>query len=1246
MAQVIGSINTINGSFFIKSADGVISAAKVGDTINSGDVIIGSGSNNASNMLTVALNDNSKLISVLGDNQQLFDETMLGLELNSDTVVKNVELNESLLLDTATNNQPDAQQPNPDATLTLQEIEKLDAAAAGGETTPADGTSGVLLARLEDRTGAEVDINTDLRDTSDLGTSTAAQTAEIIEAAPLLDAVFSFLGNVTVLEGTGTATISASLDQTPTTPLVITLSNGATITFGTGYVPGTAVVSTPFPIQGDDVYVDGENYTISVYSTTGGGFASIDSSGTGTVTVNDTTTEGTKVLVSDVTVNEGGTATVEVSVTADTKVALVVTLDAKDADGNNIQVTIPAGTTAGTAVTSPAFVINNAEDVYNDNSSFQVSIVSTDNNPSVDNNFEALDISDKGTVTVNDTTTEGTKVLVSDVTVNEGGTATVEVSVTADTKVALVVTLDAKDADGNNIQVTIPAGTTAGTAVTSPAFVINNAEDVYNDNSSFQVSIVSTDNNPSVDNNFEALDISDKGTVTVNDTTTEGTKVLVSDVTVNEGGTATVEVSVTADTKVALVVTLDAKDADGNNIQVTIPAGTTAGTAVTSPAFVINNAEDVYNDNSSFQVSIVSTDNNPSVDNNFEALDISDKGTVTVNDTTTEGTKVLVSDVTVNEGGTATVEVSVTADTKVALVVTLDAKDADGNNIQVTIPAGTTAGTAVTSPAFVINNAEDVYNDNSSFQVSIVSTDNNPSVDNNFEALDISDKGTVTVNDTTTEGTKVLVSDVTVNEGGTATVEVSVTADTKVALVVTLDAKDADGNNIQVTIPAGTTAGTAVTSPAFVINNAEDVYNDNSSFQVSIVSTDNNPSVDNNFEALDISDKGTVTVNDTTTEGTKVLVSDVTVNEGGTATVEVSVTADTKVALVVTLDAKDADGNNIQVTIPAGTTAGTAVTSPAFVINNAEDVYNDNSSFQVSIVSTDNNPSVDNNFEALDISDKGTVTVNDTTTEGTKVLVSDVTVNEGGTATVEVSVTADTKVALVVTLDAKDADGNNIQVTIPAGTTAGTAVTSPAFVINNAEDVYNDNSSFQVSIVSTDNNPSVDNNFEALDISDKGTVTVNDTTTEGTKVLVSDVTVNEGGTATVEVSVTADTKVALVVTLDAKDADGNNIQVTIPAGTTAGTAVTSPAFVINNAEDVYNDNSSFQVSIVSTDNNPSVDNNFEALDISDKGTVTVNDTTTEGTKVLVSDVTVNEGGTATVEVSVTADTKSSIGSNT
>ena len=341
MAQVIGSINAINGSFFIKSAEGVVSAAKVGDTINSGDVIIGSGSNNASNMLTVALNDNSKLINVIGDNQQLFDETMLGLELNSDTVVKNVELNESLLLDTASSNQADSQQPNPDATLTLQDIEKLGAAAAGGDTAPADGTSsGVLLARLENRTGAEVDINTDLRDTTTLGTAGTVETAQIIEAAPLLDAVFSFVGNTTVLEGTGTATISASLNQIPTTPLVITLSNGATITFGTDYVPGTPVASTPFPIQGDDAYVDGESYTVSVTSTTGGGFATIDSSATGTVIVTDTVDTTTVVLNQVTSGDENG-------------YSITYTASLVDASGNPVTLEAGKTVTVDLAITDP-----------------------------------------------------------------------------------------------------------------------------------------------------------------------------------------------------------------------------------------------------------------------------------------------------------------------------------------------------------------------------------------------------------------------------------------------------------------------------------------------------------------------------------------------------------------------------------------------------------------------------------------------------------------------------------------------------------------------------------------------------------------------------------------------------------------------------------------------------------------------------------------------------------------------------
>src|SRR5574344_1546148 len=76
------------------------------------------------------------------------------------------------------------------------------------------------------------------------------------------------LNDVTVNEGTGTAKITATIDNAPTKePLVLTLSNGATVTFAVG---ATTAESTPFNIQGDDAYNDGENYSVKVDSYTGG----------------------------------------------------------------------------------------------------------------------------------------------------------------------------------------------------------------------------------------------------------------------------------------------------------------------------------------------------------------------------------------------------------------------------------------------------------------------------------------------------------------------------------------------------------------------------------------------------------------------------------------------------------------------------------------------------------------------------------------------------------------------------------------------------------------------------------------------------------------------------------------------------------------------------------------------------------------------------------------------------------------
>ncbi|WP_071625523.1 Calx-beta domain-containing protein [Poseidonibacter lekithochrous] len=165
MAQVIGKVNELDGSFFVRNAEGKISVLNEGDTLYDGDVILGSGSNSNSNFAKVLLADNSKTINVFGDSQQLFDETMLTSELSSETVVLDDELNESLLLEASgeTLVPEDGQEQ---ATLTLEEIENLSEAAAGDET--AENTE-VLTARLENRTGGEVDVNTDLRDSSTFG---------------------------------------------------------------------------------------------------------------------------------------------------------------------------------------------------------------------------------------------------------------------------------------------------------------------------------------------------------------------------------------------------------------------------------------------------------------------------------------------------------------------------------------------------------------------------------------------------------------------------------------------------------------------------------------------------------------------------------------------------------------------------------------------------------------------------------------------------------------------------------------------------------------------------------------------------------------------------------------------------------------------------------------------------------------------------------------------------------------------
>ncbi|CAK2643963.1 VWFA domain-containing protein [Vibrio crassostreae] len=127
----------------------------------------------------------------------------------------------------------------------------------GGDTASAtitDATGGNFESLVKDPTAATTTINDD----SDVTTVS--------------------LQDIYVNEGSE-ATIIGTLDHTPETELVVTLDNGSTITFGTDYVAGDEVTSTPFTVLDDLI--------LTVASTSGGNFEVLDTTDSAQVNMND-----------------------------------------------------------------------------------------------------------------------------------------------------------------------------------------------------------------------------------------------------------------------------------------------------------------------------------------------------------------------------------------------------------------------------------------------------------------------------------------------------------------------------------------------------------------------------------------------------------------------------------------------------------------------------------------------------------------------------------------------------------------------------------------------------------------------------------------------------------------------------------------------------------------------------------------------------------------------------------------------
>jgi hypothetical protein len=211
-----------------------------------------------------------------------------------------------------------------------------------------------------------------------------------------IDITILTLDNVSASEG-GTATITGHLNIPPQTTLIVTLSNGATMTFSAG---STTTASTSFLVQTEDVYVDAESYIVTVSSTAGGNFESLDTIDTALVNVSDTIDSTTLSLSGPSAVTEGGIATYTLSVNNPPQTDLQVSVQidnitSEDADfstltpGSPFVVTLPAG---GSSVT---FDVNIFDDnVYEGTENYSASIVGT-----TGGNYENLGIGSSSVTT-------------------------------------------------------------------------------------------------------------------------------------------------------------------------------------------------------------------------------------------------------------------------------------------------------------------------------------------------------------------------------------------------------------------------------------------------------------------------------------------------------------------------------------------------------------------------------------------------------------------------------------------------------------------------------------------------------------------------------------------------------------------------------------------------------------------------------------------------------------------------------
>ncbi|MHC8389500.1 retention module-containing protein [Pseudomonas sp. MDT2-39-1] len=1033
---------------------------------------------------------------------------------------------------------------------------------------------------------------TDVTDTVDTSTVSLTATSSVAE------------GGTVVYTASVTAPVTGS-------PVVVTLSNGQTISIPVGASSASVNYSAP-----NDALAGGGSLSVKIDDAKGGNYEKLDVDGKSADTsVTDTADTTTLNLSATDTVAEGGSIVYTATLTNAAGTPVIVTLS------NGAVINIAAGATVGSVtVKAPA------DDVYKDAGKVEATI-----KDATGGNFESLVKDPAAAVTsVTDTLDTSTVTLTATSTVAEGGTVVYTASVGAPvTGSPVIVTL------ANGQTITIAVGASSGTVNA----VVSN--DVLSGHAPVSNSITNVSGG-----NYENL-VADKTPVStsVTDTVDTTTLSLTATGNVNEGGSIVYTATLTNPAGTPVTVTLS------NGAVITIAAGKTTGTVtVDAPK------DDVYKDAGKVEVTI-----KDAAGGNFENLVTSPNPAVTnVADTTNTTQLTLSADKSVLEGSNITYTATLTNAAQTPVTVKLS------NGETITIAAGKTSGSVtIAAPS------DDVYKDAGKLTVKMTDASGGNFEKLDISKASVS----TTVKDTVDTTSLSLSASHTVVEGGQITYTATLSNPTDTAMTVKLsngavisiaagattgsvnfaapaNTPYIDGGKVQATIasqsggnfekvvtdhsPAVTTvtdsadttdlslsatgsvaeggsivytatltnaAGTAMTvtlSNGAVINIAkgattgsvnfaapkDDVYKDAGKVDASITKT-----TGGNFENL-VADKtpAVTDVTDTINNSTVALTATASTVEGGTVIYTASVNAPVTGSPVVV-----ALSNGQFITIPVGASSA----SVNFVAPN--DALAGGSSLSVKIDGT-----TGGNYENLVANQTPAVTsvsdVKDTTTLS---LSASDSVAEGGSIVYTATLTNAAGTPVTVNLS------NGAVITIAAGATVGSVtVKAPA------DDVYKDAGKVEATIKDASGG-----NFENLVSSPAAAITdVTDTVDTSTVSLTANSSVAEGGTVVYTASVTAPvTGSPVVVTLS------NGQSITIPVGaSSASVNFTAP-------NDALAGGGSLSVKI-----DDAKGGNYEKLDVDGKSANTsVTDTADTTTLSLSATDSVAEGGSIVYTANLT-----------